>query len=114
VALMCRSHVTYSYVTALTRKFNSRYSDWLRVYGRKIAVRVPVGARFLSSPRRPDRFWGPPNHLAIGYREWSGLGVELTTPSSAEGKNMRSYTSTPPIPFHGVVLVVKHRDNQHI
>jgi hypothetical protein len=26
-----------------------------------VGVRVPVGSRFFSSPRRPDRFWGPPN-----------------------------------------------------
>jgi hypothetical protein len=25
---------------------------------RGVGVRVPVGARIFSSPRRPDRFWG--------------------------------------------------------
>jgi hypothetical protein len=33
-----------------------------------IAVRVPVGSRIFSSPRRPDRFWGPTNLLSNGYR----------------------------------------------
>jgi hypothetical protein len=28
---------------------------------RAVAVRVTVGARIFSSPRRPDRLWGPPN-----------------------------------------------------
>jgi hypothetical protein len=27
-----------------------------------------VGARFCSSPRRSDRFWGPPSLLSNGYR----------------------------------------------
>jgi hypothetical protein len=30
--------------------------------------RVPVGSRNFSSPRRPDRFWGPPSLLSSGYR----------------------------------------------
>jgi hypothetical protein len=34
-----------------------------------VGVRVPVGARFFSSPRRPDRLWGLPNLLSNGYRE---------------------------------------------
>jgi hypothetical protein len=35
---------------------------------RGVAVRVPVGSRIFSSPRRPDRFWGPPSLLSNGYR----------------------------------------------
>jgi hypothetical protein len=30
---------------------------------REVGVRVPVE----SSPRRPDRLWGPPNLLSNGY-----------------------------------------------
>jgi hypothetical protein len=29
-------------------------------------VQVPVGARFFSSPRHPDQFWGPPSLLSNG------------------------------------------------
>jgi hypothetical protein len=36
--------------------------------GRGVRFRVPVGARNFSSPRRPDRFWGPPSLLSNGYR----------------------------------------------
>jgi hypothetical protein len=36
--------------------------------GRGIGVRVPVGTIFFSSPRRPDRFWGPSSLLSNGYR----------------------------------------------
>jgi hypothetical protein len=36
---------------------------------RGVGVRIPVGSRIFSSPRRPDRPWGPPNHLSNGYRE---------------------------------------------
>jgi hypothetical protein len=28
--------------------------------GRGVGVRVPVGLTIFSSPRRPDRLWGPP------------------------------------------------------
>jgi hypothetical protein len=35
---------------------------------RGVGVRVPVGSRIFSSPRRPDRLWGPRNLLSNGYR----------------------------------------------
>jgi hypothetical protein len=35
---------------------------------RGVGVRVPVGSRIFSSPRRPDRLWGPPNLLSNRYR----------------------------------------------
>jgi hypothetical protein len=34
-----------------------------------VGVRVPIRSRIFSSPRRPDRLWGPPNLLSNGYRE---------------------------------------------
>jgi hypothetical protein len=34
---------------------------------RGVGVRVPVGARIFSSPRRPDGLWGPSNLLSNGY-----------------------------------------------
>jgi hypothetical protein len=36
--------------------------------GQRVGVRVPVGSRILSSPRRPDWLWGPPNPLSNGYQ----------------------------------------------
>jgi hypothetical protein len=35
---------------------------------RGVGVRVPVGSRIFSSPRRPDLLWGPPSLLSSGYR----------------------------------------------
>jgi hypothetical protein len=35
---------------------------------RGVGVRVPVGSRILSSQRRPDRLWGPPNLLSNRHR----------------------------------------------
>jgi hypothetical protein len=35
---------------------------------RGVRVRVPVWSRFFTSPRRPDRLWGPPTLLSNGYR----------------------------------------------
>jgi hypothetical protein len=34
---------------------------------RGVGIRVPVGSRMFTSPRRPDRLWGPPNLLLNGY-----------------------------------------------
>jgi hypothetical protein len=36
--------------------------------GQGVGVRVPVGARISSSPRRPGRLWGPASLLSNGYR----------------------------------------------
>jgi hypothetical protein len=35
---------------------------------RGVGVRVPVGSRIVSSPRRPDRLWGPTSLLSNAYR----------------------------------------------
>jgi hypothetical protein len=35
---------------------------------RGVGFRVQVGSRIFSSPRRPDRLWGPPSLLSNGYR----------------------------------------------
>jgi hypothetical protein len=35
---------------------------------RGVGVQFPVGSRIFSSPRRPDRLWGPPSLLSNGYR----------------------------------------------
>jgi hypothetical protein len=45
-----------------------------RLVDRGIGVRVQVGARIFSSPRRPDRLCGPPNLLSNGYQGLLPLG----------------------------------------
>jgi hypothetical protein len=50
------------------RNICSRYSNCLRAEWQRGRVRVPVGARFFSSPRRPDQFWGPSSLISKGYR----------------------------------------------
>jgi hypothetical protein len=73
--------------------------------GRGVGVRVPVGARSFSSPRHPDRFWGPPSLLSNGYRgpfprtKRPGCEADHSLSTSAEVKNTWIYTSTPSYVF---------------
>jgi hypothetical protein len=66
----CRLYFSWElYYRHISGLLWSRDSDWLwagRVTG--VGFRVPVGSRILSSPRRPDRLWGPPNLLSNVYR----------------------------------------------
>jgi hypothetical protein len=78
---------------------------------RGFGVRVPVGSRMFSSPRRPDRPWSPPNILSNRYRGALSPWVKRqvceaghSPPTSAEAKKMCICTSTPPISLHAIVL----------
>jgi hypothetical protein len=73
--------------------------------GRGVKVRVPVGAIFFSSPRRPDRLWGSPSLLSNGYRvsfpgvKWSGRETDHSLPTSAGVKSTWIYIPPPPHVF---------------
>jgi hypothetical protein len=105
-------HLLYSRLPKHNRTFFLLYirEVWFKnglrcvVDDRGVGVWVPIGSRIFSSPCRPDRLWDPPNLLCNGYRGlcprgWSGRGVKLTTPASAEVTKMWIYTSTPPYAF---------------
>jgi hypothetical protein len=56
----------------LTAVYNGRDSAVGRATGyglddRGVGVRVPLGSRIFSLPRRPDRLWVPPSLLSNGY-----------------------------------------------
>jgi hypothetical protein len=82
---------------------------------REVGIRVPVGSRIFSFPRRPDRLWGPP-----GLLKWvpgilspgvNGPGREADHPPQTNAevkKNMDLYIHSPTF-LHGVVL--KDSDN---
>jgi hypothetical protein len=82
-------------------------------------VQFPLGAvmGFFSSSLCLDRLWGPPILLPSRYRGLLLLGVKRSgreadhlSPSSAEVKDVWSYTSTPQYVFMAWCLV-NHRDN---
>jgi hypothetical protein len=69
------------------------------------------GWEFFSSPPPPDLLWGPPILLSNGHQGGLSLGVKRpgreadhSPPTSAKVQNAWSYTSTPSIRLHGVVL----------
>jgi hypothetical protein len=73
---------------------------------REVGVRVPVGSRIFSSPRHPDRLWGPSNLLyPMGIGALSpevkrqGREADHSPPAKAEAKKMWIYTSTLPYVF---------------
>jgi hypothetical protein len=64
--------------------------------GQEVGVRVPIGSRIFISPRRPDRFWGPPDLLYNGHpgAKRPGREADHSPPTSAEVKKMWIYTSS--------------------
>jgi hypothetical protein len=72
---------------------------------RGVEVRVPVGARIFSSPRRSDRIWDPPTLLPNGYwgpflRGLNGRRVKLSThlqlmPRSRKCRSIHPLSHTP-------------------
>jgi hypothetical protein len=73
---------------------------------RGVGVRVPVGSRIFSSPRRPDRLWGstqPPIQWVPGVLSSEvkrpGRGADHSPLTSAEVNKMWIYISTPPCAF---------------
>jgi hypothetical protein len=65
---------------------------------RGFGVRVPVGLRIFSSPRRPDRLWGPPKLLPSEYRRLFHPGVKRP------GREADHSPTTTPVRLHGIVL----------
>jgi hypothetical protein len=74
---------------------------------RGVGVRVPVGSRLLSSPRRPDRLWGPPSFLCNGYRGALSPGVKLTIHLQLVPRS-RKRGSIHPLP-HAPYLITQRR-----
>jgi hypothetical protein len=61
---------TDNYISLLMRSLDSSVGI-ATSYGlddRGVGVRVPVGSRIFSSPRRPNQLWDSPNLLSNGYR----------------------------------------------
>jgi hypothetical protein len=93
--LRCRSHVTYRYVTALTSKFKSQYSDWPRDLssspGRSKIFLLSTSSSPVLGPTQP------PLHRLPGIKR---LG----------GQADHSVCSPPTFSWHSAELV-KHRNS---
>jgi hypothetical protein len=69
---------------------------------RGVGIRIPVGSRIFSTPKRSDRFWGPPSLLSNAYRVfYPGVKMPVreadhSPPTSAEVKKAWIYIFTPP------------------
>jgi hypothetical protein len=69
-----------------------------------------TASRLALGPTQPPIQWVP-GVLSLGVKQQEHE-ADHSTPSSAKVKKVSSYTSTPPILLHGVVLnEKKHRDN---
>jgi hypothetical protein len=81
---------------------------------RGVGVRVLVGAKFVSSPRHPDRLWSPPILLSNGYRgiflrrvKQPGREADhiRVPPTTSEVKNAWIYTPTLPYALIAYCLI---------
>jgi hypothetical protein len=72
---------------------------------------IPGGGwEFFSSPPRPERLWSPPSlypmvpeSLSLEVK-WPGREADHSPPLVPRSKNEWSYTSTPPVRLHSMVL----------
>jgi hypothetical protein len=91
----------------LVKSCNVVYSDWAT--GVLSRVRMLPGESEFSFSKSPDRPSRPPSLLLSVYRDCfpgakrTGSEFDCLAPSSVEGKNEWSYTSTPHIRPRGVV-----------
>jgi len=61
-----------------------------------------TASRPILRPTQPPIQWVP-EALSLGIK-WPGREADHSTPSTSEVKNAWSYTSTPPVHLHAVVL----------
>jgi hypothetical protein len=88
-------------------KYNSRHllgiATGYGLDGRGVGVRVSVGTRIFTSPRRLDWLWGSPTLLSNGGFSLGvkrpGREADRSPPTSAEVKKTWVHTSTPPYVF---------------
>jgi hypothetical protein len=79
-----------------------------RLRNKRFGVRIPVETRLFSSPKLPDRLWGPPSFVFNDHRrsfqevKRPGREANHSPPSSAEVKNEWSCVYTLPVYLNGV------------
>jgi hypothetical protein len=63
---MYHTLLTYTHIVYKSRDSSVGIMTGYGLGDLEVGVRVPVGSRIFSSPRRPDRLWVPPNLLYNG------------------------------------------------
>jgi hypothetical protein len=83
VICSCHTSSSLTFVVNFSLRYKCRSYAMISRY-QKLPFRAE--AEFLSSPRRPDRLWGPPSLLSNGYQgvKRQGREADHSLPSSAE------------------------------
>jgi hypothetical protein len=59
--VISNSYIKFAAFSSRSRDSSVGIETGYGLNDRGVGVRVPVGSRIFSSPRLPDRLWGPPN-----------------------------------------------------
>jgi hypothetical protein len=100
--MLCWPEVYELYTIHFTLKMDAAWSSKIFVSHHKTACSYSINYLCVTLYRLPPIQWVP-GALSLGVK-WPGREADHSFPSRAEVKNAWSYTSTPPIRFHGVVL----------
>jgi hypothetical protein len=87
-----------------------RLDDWGFVSWQGHGIFLITMSRWALGPTHPPIQWIP-GALSLGVK-WPGCEADHSPPSSSKVKNVWSYTSTPAVHLHGMVLSYEKAQGQ--